>query len=115
MQTVRANAKTRHCTDEDLKMEIIEGDSISRYMYKNCLDFFQGQHGGWSLKQLPAAPVVSLLHSTNTTKRTVNIIPTYNNALSTQNPPQQFHKPYATIDGYFYIIIFKTIRLLTII
>lgn len=66
MQTVRANAKTRHCTDEDLKMEIIEGDSISKYMYKNCLDFFQGQHGGWSLKQLPAAPVVSLLHSTNT-------------------------------------------------
>lgn len=35
MQTVRANAKTRHCTDEDLKMEIIEGDSISRYIYKN--------------------------------------------------------------------------------
>lgn len=46
MQTVWANAKTRHCTDEDLKMEIIEGDSINRYIYKNCLDFFQGQHVG---------------------------------------------------------------------
>lgn len=35
MQTVWANAKTCHCTGKDLKMEIIEGDSIGRYIYKS--------------------------------------------------------------------------------